>query len=279
MLTYRSLENLSTETILDTFNLAFSDYFIPLKLTSEQFEGKLQAENINPAYSVGAFDGEHLVGFILHGYDELDGKKMLYNGGTGVIPSHRGKGITKEMYRFVLSFLKAKQIKEVLLEVIEQNEQAIKSYKAVGFEHVRSFNCYSGDIVLPDNFTSSIKKIPEINWDEWKTHWDIQPTWQHSIATAKRYGSKVLYLGIYDEDKIAGYVVYNPTYKRLLQLCIKREYRRKGMAKQMLYSIAKDYGTKFSVINVENTYEPTSSLFPSVGLNKSLNQFDYKLTL
>ena len=134
MTTLRTLENISTERLLETFNLSFSDYIVPFYLTKEQLENKIQSESIKLEFSVGAFEDNRLIAFILHGYDTIDNLKIVYNAGTGVIPAKRGNKLTAKLYEYALTILHKNDIDKVLLEVITTNKAAIKTYKNIGFK-------------------------------------------------------------------------------------------------------------------------------------------------
>ena len=101
----KTLKDVSVAEIAAVFNEAFQDYFIPLAFTEVTMRAKMRSEGIDFAYSIGAFENDKLVGFILHGYDIIDGVKTIYNGGTGVIASHRGKGLTAAMYEYCIPLL------------------------------------------------------------------------------------------------------------------------------------------------------------------------------
>ena len=62
MVTFQTLENISLAEITGVFNLAFSDYIVPLKLTEDQLADKIISDNIKLEYSVGAFENKKLVG-------------------------------------------------------------------------------------------------------------------------------------------------------------------------------------------------------------------------
>ena len=91
MINFDNLSEINNKDILDCFNLSFSDYSIPFKLNLEQLENKLRNENINKDISVGAFNKNKLVGFVLHGDRIKDRNRIAYNAGTGVIPTQRGQ--------------------------------------------------------------------------------------------------------------------------------------------------------------------------------------------
>ena len=60
MLQIRTLENTSIGQITETFNLAFSDYPVPVVFKEEQFNDKLISEGGRLDLSVGAFDDNEL---------------------------------------------------------------------------------------------------------------------------------------------------------------------------------------------------------------------------
>ena len=141
---FTHLQSTPTSTLLHTFNTAFADYYLPFHLTEAQLLAKMRADKNSPALSVGAFDGDRLVGFMLHGVDTVNGRRTVYNGGTGVLPEYRGQGLTAQMYAQAIPVLKAKGIDRVILEVISQNVPAIKSYERSGSQALREVACFKG---------------------------------------------------------------------------------------------------------------------------------------
>lgn len=279
MIDIRNLQGVSIEELTEVFNLAFSDYFVKIHLTPEQLSTKLQAENVCLAYSVGAFNNDRLVGFILHGYEERDGKKITYNGGTGVIPAFRGNSITKQMYQFILPILKQDGIDAVYLEVIEQNIQAIKSYLHVGFVEVRKLDCYNGAIKIDHaKSNSTIRELQQLEWNEMRSFWDVEPSFQHSPSTVERMKGKTINLGAYQNDQFVGYLIFSPGNKKLLQLAVKPEFRRQGIATALIDALSK---TCESIVanNIDQCSEASLAFVRSVGLNHSVSQLELQLDL
>ena len=215
----KTLNGVRPEEILEVFNNSFSDYFVPFHLTIAQLHSKLISEKIDFALSVGAFSNERLVGFMLHGFDVIDNKRILYNAGTGVILLERGQGLTKRMYNFMLPKFKEQRIDEVVLEVISKNIQAIKSYEASGFEVIRELACYKGEVrvsVIETDF--EIKELKNYNWKIMQSFWDTPPTWQNSKNVINKLKDTNRLIGAFIDNQLVGYLVFNPSNMRIQQI-------------------------------------------------------------
>src|SRR5713226_9186716 len=112
------------------FNDAFSDYDIPAKYTTEYLTNLVTRRGYRADLAVGAFDGDRLVGFV---FNCLDGD-AAYNSGTGVVISHRRRGIARQLMQRSIETLPAKRY---ILEVIETNERAAALYRELGFLETR----------------------------------------------------------------------------------------------------------------------------------------------
>jgi len=283
-ITIKTLENTSISKILDCFNKSFSDYEVPVQLVRAQLENKILSENILMHYSIGAFFDDNLIGFILHGYDIMKDKQVLYNAGTGVIPEYRGNGITEKMYSFGLPRFKKEGIELIVLEALTDNNRAIKVYKRIGFEVLRTVGCYKGEISLFHSLKKpercSIKKVESYNWNVLKTFWNYEPTWQNSIATIERNIENLEIWGAFENDVIVGYLIYAPDRKRIQLLAVKPDYRRKGFASLLITHLQSIYGGEFSVVNLDARDSVTHNfLHYSIGLKEYVKQYEMCLTI
>lgn len=276
----KTLKETSIQEILEVFNHSFSDYFVPFKLTYEQLLAKMKADKTDLSLSVGTFENETLVGFILHGFDVINHKKIAYNGGTGVIPEKRGLGLTKQMYSYILPILKTKGINKLQLEVISNNIQAIKSYQKAGFEIKRNLSCFKGTITsLPTNSTIKIKPITSYNWELMESFWSVSPTWQNASNTLQELTHIHTSLGAYYQNQLVGYVIYNPSSNRIQQIAIDKAFRKQKIASSLINKLLKGNETKFSVINVDNSNQELCLFFEKIGLSYYLEQLEMQLNL
>lgn len=280
MTTFNTLENTTPEDITGIFNLSFSDYIIPFRLTTDQLNERIKSEGIELDLSVGAFENNRLVGFILHGYDTPDKTKTAYNGGTGVAPDKRGNKLTAKLYEFSLPILKARQIEKVRLEVITENIPALKTYKNIGFDIVRKLDCYKGALNTGGMTQGAeIKSLDIADWETLRSFWDWKPAWSNSIRAVEHLSRTNVSIGIYIDEKITGYLIFNPNTKRVQQFAIDKNHRNKGLGKQLFSHIAQKYGNEISLINIDDRFENTSKFLTSIGLSRHLSQYEMELGL
>ena len=275
----KTLDGIGTAEITKVFNSSFADYFIPFKLTPEQMETKMKADKVNLGLSVGAFDDGALAGFILHGLDSIGNKKLLYNGGTGVLPKARGQGLTQSMYRFILPYLMEKGIHKLQLEVISKNIQAIRSYEKSGFKISRELYCYTGKVnATRVNKKLVIKALDHYPWNVLDTFKDTQPTWQNSNKVLEGSNTNEI-LGAYLNTQLVGYASFNSLSSRLQQLAEHKNFRRKGIATTLVMELQEKYGNAMAAINVDTKDRGMNAFLQQIGLNLHLTQLEMELYL
>ncbi|MGE8534137.1 MAG: GNAT family N-acetyltransferase [Chryseobacterium sp.] len=276
---FKTLANTSIDEILSVFNHSFSDYVIPFHLTKEVLVSKITAEKMDMNISVGAFEDGKLVGFILQSEKVENGEKIIYNGGTGVVPESRGKGLVRKMYDFIIPVLKERNANTLLLEVIEGNQPAIRAYENLGFTIVRRLLCFNGSIKQGEgNAEVSIRDLNDFQWKLLCSFWDIEPSWQGSVFVLEPMPENYVTLGAYMKDKLVGYIVYSPAVKKIYQFAVDKNYRNRGIGTKLFNAIKeKNGGQTIALNNVDDSSENTSQfLSERVGLNNWLSQFEMK---
>ena len=276
----QTLNNISIEKITEAFNLSFSDYFVPINLTAGQLAGKMKSESVDLALSAGAFEGEELIGFILHGIDTINGQKTAYNAGTGVIPGQRGKKITNRLYAFILPKLKEAGIQRVQLEVISENEPAKAAYRKVGFTIKRELHCFKGLIKEPG--AKNDRLIQQLNNHDWpllKSFWDWQPSWQNSVTAVDNLLETNITLGLFAGDTLAGYLIYNPDSKRVQQFAVGKPYRRQGVATALFSYLASHFNAEISLINIDGNATGTLVFLQHTGLSPGVRQYEMEYAI
>lgn len=280
MVHFNTLESLNIETLTAVFNEAFSDYLIPMKLTSQALKNKILSEDIDLSYCIGAFDGERCIGFILHGRRKTEGQTVLYNGGTGVFPSHRGHSYTHQMMQALMPLLKQKKVDYVCLEVLTENMAAVKTYEKIGFMTYRTLDCYKSDdvstmkidghftITPSDDAASAIRK-------DW---WDILPSWQNDITSIANLSGIVRCLTAKIDGVTIGYIVYNPLTSRILQFAVHPDHRRHGIGTALLSAVRQEVPHP-SIINVDKCHQGISHFLMQNGFSKTVSQYEMQLNI
>ena len=135
MITYTTLENVSYETLYDSFMKAFVGFRIVEEADYQTFSDMLDAQHYDPKISIGAFDSKtgELVGFVLNSIVEND-NETAYDILTGTIPNYRRLGISRKIFAKIKELLKQKQVKLYTTEVLKTNPTALNLYLSLGFE-------------------------------------------------------------------------------------------------------------------------------------------------
>jgi len=280
---YRFLKPDDLPAVHATFAKAFADYFVEFTLSADQFQNHLSDNGVRLELSVGAFDGAEMVGLLLNGVDSWQGQLAAYDAGTGVIPSHRGRGIAGQMLRYAIPTLRAKGVGQCLLEVIRENEAAIRAYRKLGFTETRALECVSlpANRVLPQAAHSSlrIRPIAQPDWTYLQTFWDWQPAWQNSVASIGRMRRQKMVLGAFDGHACLGYGVILPESGRISQLAVAKSQRGQGIATQLLHAFREQAGpgSSLSMINIEGTASDTLAFFAARGFERTISQFEMAL--
>lgn len=273
---FRTLTNVSVDEILEVFNLSFSDYIVPFHLTKEMLTSKIAAEKLDMDISVGGFEDGKLVSFILQSEKIEDGQKIIYNGGTGVVPESRGKGLVRKMYDFIIPVLKERNADILLLEVIEGNAAAIRAYENLGFTIVRKLLCFKGNISSgKENKEITIKEMDEFPWDSLRSFWDIEPSWQGCVYVLDPMPESYTTIGAYADEKLVGYIIYNPLARKIHQIAVDKNYRKQGIGSILFNTIAD--GKPIAINNVDDiSVETRRFLDQKIGLENWLSQFEMK---
>ena len=238
MIEIRPLTGVNFETMAEAFNDAFSDYDIPARYTVEYLINLVARRGYRPDLAVGAFDGKRLVGFV---FNCLDGEEA-YNSGTGVVISHRRRGIARQLMQRSIETLPAKRY---ILEVIETNERAAALYRQLGFVETRRLQCwtYVGHGCAVPRQDAVVPYAVE-SW------FDMQPSWQNSLASLRRAREPY---EIFGDDR--GYIVVFPSNGDVPLLAVRRDERRKGIGRSLLATAANHVGKPLRIMNVEDQFE------------------------
>ena len=242
MVTFRTLAHGDFDTIVACFNEAFSDYAVAFSMTAPQLREICARRGVVLDLSIGAFDGERLVGFTLNGFDG----ETAYDSGTGVVPSHRREGLARAMMERIIPPLRDAGARRYVLEVIESNTRAVALYESVGFTTTRPLTCWKYERAGAGN-----AEIRPIELEQLENFRDVEPSWQNSGAAIRRARDPRVILGAFDGELLAGYAVVFPRTHDLAQLAVRRTHRRRGFGSALLARAASEAEGTVRILNVD----------------------------
>ena len=276
----RFLTAADSHSLYECFLEAFSDYEVSLQMSEEQFDQRLKRDGVELELSAGTFDGERMIGFYMNGRGMWQGKPTAYDAGTGVVPSHRRRGVAEELFVFLVPRLKERGITQYLLEVLISNERAVSLYRKLGFVEVRRLAVLRGSEPLnslDDVEGVRLRRLEEPDWDVFCAYWDGEPSWQNSRDAVERARDQCEIVGAFVGEKCVGYgIVFKPS-GILMQLAVAPEFRRRGIGRRILAELSGDEILKTN--NVDEELKGTLAFYQACGFEIGLRQFEMMRTL
>ncbi len=282
---YRTLEDEKPEAIHQCFKDSFSDYVVKVDLPFSKYLYHLQRYGVDLAHSMGSYDGDKLVGFILNATGSWHGKPTIYDAGTGMLKDYRGQGHSKQMFRTLVEEVLGDSFNQYLLEVIQGNDPAHQLYLKQGFTVQRELACFkqeAGKLSFGKDGPEGLK-IAELKLEKGDvpgSFWDFEPSWQNHLPPVLRVPS-FRGLGAYLHAELLGYVVFEPEYGDIAQLAVAGKVRGQGIATRLLkeaVSACKE-APEIKVLNIQMDQEETLGFFRARGFESYVDQYEMMLEL
>lgn len=281
MLHYESLIHVGREEIYQSFLKAFSDYQVSMNMTFPQFEIMLKRRGFDPDVSVGAFEGDTLVGFILNGCRMWNGKATAYDVGTGVVPDFRKQGITSRMLQTARQNFGKSEVEQYVLEVLTANTSAANIYTKNGFTVERELLCCQMD--GGENRTDLLyqtERVMDPDWELFRTFWDYQPSWQNSIQSIEAVRENFNISAVRINNCIAGYGIIDKTTGEIPQIAVDKNWRNKGIGSSILADLMNQTSSnQIKILNIDTRSEAMLQFITAAGFQNTVNQYEMILEL
>jgi ribosomal protein S18 acetylase RimI-like enzyme len=181
--------------------------------------------------------------------------------------------MAKEMFSYAVPKLKEKGVRKFVLEVLQENEPAIKAYQKTGFIIVRELDCFELNLdkakfSVNDVELIEIRPIDKEELELCKDFLDWQPSWETSFASIKRIPDKVFLFGARYKGELVGLLVYYPALNWIMCIAVKKSCRRKGIATMLVKHLSdhlRDKVSSVKLINVQHSDEGTINFLKKVG--------------
>lgn len=280
MYSYKSLKDVSYNELVKCFNLAFSDYYLPLQLTMQELQTHFEASGVNKELSYGAFFENQMVGFIFNSCNTYNNQKVVFDVGTGVIPEHRGNRVFTNLLNFAEQELKKHQIVKYYLEVLQQNDKAISAYKKHGFTIIRELYGlkFSNKVKETDNTKAEYEDFEvKAEYEDFEVfdfnkiiHCNcIQPSYEHSTNVLKINPNFYSVAYRQKNNKISAFCIFSKEDGRVLQL----GYTDICELKIIIQYLISKFGN-IVVKNIDIFHSQVLEMFYSIGFTEVAKQFE-----
>jgi ribosomal protein S18 acetylase RimI-like enzyme len=229
------------------FEAGYEGYFVPLHVDAAALTFMVDAWDIDLDRSRVAVDADTPIGVALLGVRGDHG----WIGGLGVVPGRRRSGVGRALMDAVLADAPA----DVALEVIEQNEPAIRLYETLGFERTRVLEVWS---LRADVHESSARP------GEARPLGQLGLPWQRADASLPAEYERI------DVDGGAALIRTSGPNVSILQL----DARDEAAATELL-AWARARGESLRFVNVPEG-DPATAALRSLGGNLDLRQFEMR---
>lgn len=194
-ISYKLMSSISFQEAHELFNRGFEGYLLPMNLSFETFISKFGNEGLSPSLSVVAYDGIEPVGFVLQGIREVDGQKVSWNGGTGIVPEYRGKKLGFSLMQEAEKVLIDNNVSVATLEALSENRPAISLYEKCGYNVMDDLLFLSAEGVLDNQLPSldgyEIQKNPAVQAIGSELFPTIVP-WQTDASNTPKVGGEIV---------------------------------------------------------------------------------------
>lgn len=130
----RRLNTCTFDEAVQIWNDGFKGYFVDMTVSLDAYLRRFEGDGLSPEHSFIAFRDGKPAGFLLNGIRTNDGKRVAWNGGTGVSPAFRGQGVGKILVEAALKLYAEESVEIATLEALSNNEAAISLYQKCGYE-------------------------------------------------------------------------------------------------------------------------------------------------
>lgn len=258
--------------VIDVFLRAFEGYFVPLPTDPAYWEDRFRSARVDLSGSFGAFDGDELVAFVIHGFGTLNGHVTAFNTGTGVLPAYRGRRLVDAIYEAAIPALRERGVTRSTLEVITKNAVAVRLYERLGFRVEHLWHSFSGTLATQP--TDDVLVSADLRTADLGT--DAQYSWDYSEESVLRAPERWQYYTL-NGDVRSGHVVLDTAAGRIARLGVANE--DDDAQWQRLFAGLSIIRRELKVINVHPDRALLLRTLLGVGLAPVVDQYQMQRTL
>ncbi len=276
------LQSVDRSQVHAAFLEAFADYSMgsPAGLSEERLLLRMRKNAVDYDLSVAAYNDGRMVGFTLIGVDAWGGRLTAYDAGTGIVPAFRGQGLARRMFDRALAPLRERGVEFFVLEVLQNNEPAIKAYRKAGFEISRELRSYVADtaaVVGRSTPRWNLRPIDVARFEDVARDADWLPSFENRISAVRCLADDVTLVGAFDGEDCVGAYVYSAPLRWLLSIVVRPSHRRRGIGRALLAHAAANVPegvTRVAALNVDGSDTGMQAFFAESGFAELVDQYE-----
>lgn len=273
-LSLKSTIDYGLDEISDLLTRGFEDYFVPIQFTKEAFAVMLRLDGVDLNNSSIILKDEKPVGCALWAHRGWTSRLAA----MGLVKDARGGGIGRWAMDELIDDSRNRGDRELVLEVIEQNERGVRLYKSCGFEIQRRLLGFANEnpngIHHGDLEELDIRQVARILSD----YGPADLPWQSSAATLAQMGPPNMAVKLGN----AYSVISDPEQSvvAIRSLVVKPENRRDGAATNLMQTLFAQFPNKTWKVPILMPEETAPGLLESLGfVREELSQYQMSLNL
>lgn len=265
---FGTLADLDLADLTSAFNLVYEGYLIPARVDENWMSAHLLQNDIDLTHSTLVSDvrtGE-VVGLAILGVREQRG----WIGGFGIAPTCRGRGLSHLLMEQAIAEARVAGVRELVLEVLQPNHAAIRTYERAGFERVRELRIYERSGGAGE--TARVELLQRHDPAELlatRDHLDApRPSWQREAPSLSRMEGLE---GVSLDDASAWAIVKRGNARvRILDIAA----RNTASAARLLAALDEEAPNAHAVIVNEPAESAVIPAFASSGWSEAMHQWE-----
>ncbi|WP_155592841.1 GNAT family N-acetyltransferase [Lysinibacillus cavernae] len=207
---FKTVSQCTLEEVLKAWNKGFEGYFVEINMTTDMFLHRLVGEGLSSEHSIVVFDQDEPIAIVMNGFRTINGKKTAWNGGTGISPIYRGKGVSRILMEETLAIYERENVEIATLEAIKENQVAIALYEKYGYVISNQLLFLSGEYEAKVEYTKDLR-VETIRPEQlpYLSFYQEDVPWQCSWHSVKQGEAKVFYN---EENEALGYMLYRTVW-------------------------------------------------------------------
>lgn len=261
-----------------SFNQAFSTSKHRFNLSEEDFRIRINHKiPIEPSLSFLFLDKYEVIGFLLQAKSVIRDSNTCYNAGIGIIPGHRKKGYGHLLLREAIEKAHQKSVHQMVLEVVDTNEAALKLYTAHGFTPTRVLHCFKRNQNSTLACRQDLKVSKNDNWSL-KAHEemvDFETGLTDSLHELKRNSLHETTMEAHEDGRLVGFVTFQPKIGRISKIGVKKDRRRNKIGTTLIYQcMAQSESKSLTILNIPKEQKKMRDFLSALGFSNEINQIE-----